>query len=83
MLKNPSNESVEMQTIKHLLEIRNSNFFGGGIQIQNIMSKWVNGYVLYGKRLKREICFKRNENFFLCRNSTKIHLFNERSEFNN
>ena len=25
---------------------------------------WQNGYLMYGKRLKREICFRRNEIFF-------------------
>ena len=39
------------------------------------------GYLLHGNRLKREILIDEMK-FFLCRNSTKIHLFNERSEFN-
>ena len=38
MLKNPSNESVEMQTVNSKFEIL---IFLRGIQIQNIMSNWV------------------------------------------
>ena len=35
----------------------------------------INGYLLYGKRLKREICFRRNEILFYAEIQQKIHLF--------
>ena len=66
---------LDLSAIKHL--------FDGPLMKAHQVRKLLNGYLLHGNRLKCEKFFIHNEILFLSRNSTKIHLFNEKSEFNN